>query len=128
MATATKMATVIRARRRAQIRNRRRREIIMVGSEVVITRIILRRLVQRRGQTFRRLRHHPVRLHLPQHLKRQREDLPERQRTEFRCRFVFVRDVRSSFGLRQMRQRTGRQTSNSIQRGSDSIRDSRIAC
>ena len=83
--TATKTAMVITALRRAQNQNRRHPEIIMVGSAVVITRIIPRSPRKPRGQTFRRLRHRPVRrrrarrsslwLHLPQHHKRQRGDL-----------------------------------------------------
>ena len=70
---------VITALRRAQNQNRRRPEIIMVGSAVVITRIIPRSPRQARGQTFRRLPHRPgrrrrvrrssLRLHLPQHRK-----------------------------------------------------------
>ena len=69
---------------RAQNQKRRRPEIIMVGSAVVITRIIPRTALQPRGQTFRRLPHRPgrrrraqrssLRLHLPQHRKRQREE------------------------------------------------------
>jgi hypothetical protein len=99
--TATKTAMVITARHRAQNQNRRRPEIIMVGSEVVITRIVPRTPLQPLGQTFRRLRHRPVRrrparrsslrLHLPQHRKRQREDLPgAAAEKNFAAAFVFV--------------------------------------
>jgi hypothetical protein len=98
-ATKTAMVMVITALIRAQIQNRRRPEIIMVGRRVAITRITPRIPLQPRGQTFRRLRHHPVRrrparrwslrLHLPQHRKRQRKILLGAAAKRFRCRFCF---------------------------------------
>jgi hypothetical protein len=115
--TATKTAMVITALRRAQTRNRRRPEIILVGSAVVITRIILRSLLQPRGQTFRRLRHRPVRrrrarpsslrLHLLQRHKRQQEAFTwSGGEQNFAAAPVFVPDVPSSLKLDRFNQST----------------------
>jgi hypothetical protein len=80
---------VITALRRAQNQNRRHPEIIMVGSAVVITRIIPRSPIQPRGQTFRRL----------QHRKRQRGDGGSEK--NFAAAFVFVPDVRQTREFRR---------------------------
>ena len=105
--TATKTATVLRPIRRAQNRNRRRPEIILVGSAVVITRITLRTPLQPRGQTFRRLRHRPIRrrrarasslrLHLPQRHKRQPEDLLGAAAKENWLPLFFRRQIHKQF-------------------------------
>ena len=101
----------------------------MVGSGVVITRIILRSPLQPRRQTFRRLRDHPrsatparpssLRLHLPQRHKRQRKDLLGAAAKRISLPLLFLSQMsaatlkldwfnQSSFGYKEMRQRTGR--------------------
>jgi hypothetical protein len=102
--TATKTAMVITALRQAQNQNRRHPEIIMVGSAVVITRIIPRSPRQTRGQTFRRLPHRPgrrrrarrssLRLHLPQHRKPTARFTRSGSEKNFAAAFVFVQEVR----------------------------------
>jgi hypothetical protein len=115
--TATETAMVITAPRRAQIRNRRRPEIIMVGNAVVITHIIPRTPPPRPlAQTFHQLRHRralrhrvrrsSLRLHLPQHHKSQREIYSSGSEQNFAAAFVFVPDVRSGLKLDSLNQST----------------------
>ena len=102
---------VITALRRAQNQNRRRPEIIMVGSAVVITRIIPRSPRQARGQTFRRLPHRPgrrrrarrssLRLHLPQHRKPTARFTRSGSEGNFAAAFVFVPEVRQTREFRR---------------------------